>query len=120
MTGVFASLFAETILSIFTKRRQQIADYAALAGFDLGGNGHPRRQVHELVLDLHASTVKRDACSVDRSLVLAPVPRTLTALLRFVLRWILRIVTPNRVLRHAEHLPVQQPIPGEIEGRHLD
>src|SRR6266536_2281379 len=76
---------AQAVLSVFAQRREQIADDAALAGPDLSGDGHPRRQIDRLVLDLHLGAVERDPRGIDRPLVVARRLGILRCRLRFVL-----------------------------------
>ena len=49
---------AQAVLAVFAQRRQQVADNAAFAGFDLGGDRHAGCQVNHPVFDLHLGAVE--------------------------------------------------------------
>lgn len=50
----------QTLMPIAQQQRHQIFDQPPGPRLDLGGDGHPRREVDELVLDLHLPTLERD------------------------------------------------------------
>ena len=47
-------------------RREQIVDDPTRAGLDLDGDGHAGREVEQLVVDLHAGLIERDARRIGR------------------------------------------------------
>src|SRR5437764_452710 len=109
--------FAQAILAIFAQGREQIADDAALAGFDLGGDGHARREANLLVLDLHLHTVQRDARRVHGSLIVGGCFYSLAALLTLFLGRVQQVVLAELVVLGA---PVfgRRLRPRLLDGRH--
>src|SRR5262245_42107275 len=70
-TGLIISSLPEAVLTVFADRREQVVDDAALAGLDLGGDGHAGCEIDALVLHLHGGPFERDASGIDRTLVVA-------------------------------------------------
>ena len=48
-------------MAVFNDGRQEVADYAAAAGFHFDGDRHPGCKVHQPVIDLHGLGVERNA-----------------------------------------------------------
>src|SRR5229473_5939452 len=110
---------SQYFLIISHQGRKQIADDPPRAGLDLDRHRHSRRELDGSALDLHLAPVEADPRGIDELLPLGLTRRAFRAG-GLIPRLFLMPVAGDGVARNAQHIAMQQPVAGEIEGIDLD